>query len=173
MEAVGVMPMPVDFRYREVFLRGRPQHARYDDFGARHPKMACAKRAKIFSPFDALKGFNEAVSSKEVPYVERIEPEQQDREELDRRLNILRALTFNGRMAKANRVEVTVRFYVPCADKNNFAFGLRGLYESVTGICRGVDPELTRTIRVGGRAIAFDSIVSVESPSGAFDRAPE
>ena len=134
MEAVGVMPMPVDFRYREVFLRGRPQHARYDDFGARHPKMACAKRAKIFSPFDALKGFNEAVSSKEVPYVERIEPEQQDREELDRRLNILRALTFNGRMAKANRVEVTVRFYVPCADKNNFAFGLRGLYESVTAL---------------------------------------
>ena len=67
MEAVGVMPMPVDFRYREVFLRGRPQHARYDDFGARHPKMACAKRAKIFSPFDALKGFQEALAAKETP----------------------------------------------------------------------------------------------------------
>ena len=173
MEAIGVMPMPADFRYREVFLRGRPQHERYDEFGVRHPKMSRAKRAKIFAPYDALAGFSDAVAAKNVPYVEQVEPEEQDREELDRRLNILHALTFNGRMAKANRVEVTLRFYVPCADKNNFAFGLRGLYETVTGVCRGVDPDLTRTIRVGGRAIALDSIVSVESPSGAFDRVPE
>lgn len=173
MESIGVMPMPANFRYREAFMRGRPQHARFDDFGARHPKMTCAKRAKIFSPFDALAGFNEAVSAKEVPYVEQIELGQQDREELDRRLNILHNLTFNRRMAKANRVEVTVRFYVPCKDKNNFSFGLRGLYETVTGICWNVDPDVSRTIRVGENVIAFDSIVSIESPSHALEKSWE
>ena len=169
MEAIGVMPMPANFRYREVFLRGRPQHAQYDEFGARHPKMSCAKRANIFAPYDALAGFSDAVAAKDVPYIEQVELEQQDREELDRKLNILHELTFNGRMAKANRVEVTVRFYVPCADKNNFSYGLRGLYETVTGICWRVDPDLTRTVRVGERVIAFDSIVSIESPSRLFE----
>ena len=169
MEAIGVMAMPANFRYREVFFRGRPQHVKYDDFGARHPKMPCSKRAKLFAPFDALAGFSEAVSSKTVPYVEQVELEQQDREELDRRLNILHNLTFNGRMAKANRVEVTVRFYVPCSDKNSFSYGLRGLYETVTGICWGVDPDVSRTIRVQDKVITFDSIISVESPSLAFE----
>ncbi len=149
-----------------MFLRGRPQHARYDDFGAKHPKMSCAKRAKIFAPYDALAGFSDAVAAKNVPYVEPIELEQQDREELNRRLNILHELTFNGRMAKANRVEVTVRFYVPCADINNFSYGLRGLYETVTGICWRVDPDVTHTIRVGEKDIRLNCIISIES---AFD----
>ena len=50
-------------------------------------------------PFDALKGFNEAVSAKDVLYEDRIELLQEDTEELSRRLNILHNLTFNGRMA--------------------------------------------------------------------------
>lgn len=164
MELIGVMAMPPDFRYREVFLRGRPRHEKYDDFGARHPKMSCAKRAKIFAPYDALAGFSDAVAAKEVPYEEAIELEQQDREELDRRLNILHELTFNGRMARANQVPVTVCYYVPCKDENNFAFGHRGLYETITDICRGVDVELSHTIRVGNRSIPLDSVISVESP---------
>lgn len=60
MSSVGVMAMPADFRYREVFLKGKPKHDRFDLFRARHPSMDVGRRAKIFSPFDALKGFNEA-----------------------------------------------------------------------------------------------------------------
>lgn len=165
MDTIGRMAMPADFRYREVFLRGRPRHEKYDDFGARHPKMPCAKRAKIFAPYDALAGFSDAVKTKEVPYEEQIMLEQQDREELDRRLNILHDLTFNGRMARANRVAVTVRYFVPCEDKNNFAFGHRGLYETVTDICFGVDVEIAHTLRLGKRSIPIDRILSVE---GAF-----
>ncbi len=173
MVSVGSMAMPADFRYREVCLRGRPQHARYDDFGARHPKMPCARRAKIFAPFDALAGFGEAVSDKEIPYVDPIELEQQDREELDRRLGILHELTCNGRLARVNRVTVSVRWYVPCADKNSFAFGKRGLYESVTGLCLGIDAEVTRTIRVGEKSIPLDRVVSLESPGDLFKREAE
>ena len=115
MSSIGVMAMPANFRYREVFLKGRPRHDRYDPFRIRHPSMDRGHRAKIFAPFDALKGFNEAVSAKDVLYEDRIELLQEDTEELSRRLNILHNLTFNGRMARANRVQVTVTYYEPCS----------------------------------------------------------
>ena len=69
MNTVGYMSMPDGFRYREVFMKGKPQHEMFDKFSVRHPKMDVGKRAKIFAPFDALKGFNEAIADKEIPYV--------------------------------------------------------------------------------------------------------
>lgn len=153
--------MPEGFPYREVFLRGKPQHGRFDDFNAKHPMMPCGKRAKIFAPFDALKGFNEAVAAKDVVYVEPIELGQQDREELNRRLNILHELTINGRMAKANRVVVTVTYYVPCEDPESFSFGTKGQYKTVTGICWGVDGEYSKTIQVGTKIIPISSLLSL------------
>ena len=62
MNTIGRMDMPEDFRYKDVFLKGRPQHSRYDAFRLRHPCMDIGHRAKIFSPFDALKGFSDAIS---------------------------------------------------------------------------------------------------------------
>ena len=79
MNAVGYMTMPDKFYYMDVFLQGKPQHDRYDRFSIKHPPMDVGKRAKIFSPFDALKGFNEAVAAKEVPYVNRIELTEEDK----------------------------------------------------------------------------------------------
>ena len=57
--------IPPDFKYREVFLKGRPVHDRYSSFYAKHPPMPPSRWAKIFSPFDALKGFREAIASAE------------------------------------------------------------------------------------------------------------
>ena len=148
MSTIGVMAMPANFRYREVFLKGRPRHDRYDPFRIRHPSMDRGHRAKIFSPFDALKGFNEAVAAKDVLYENRIELLQEDSEELSRRLNILHNLTFNSRMARENRVQVSVTYYDPCSDKNNEAYGLRGQYKTITGICWNVDAEVNQTILI-------------------------
>lgn len=72
MMAIGVMAMPVNFRYREVFIKGKPQHDKFDPFRIKHPEMDHGRRANIFSPFDALKGFSEAVSAKDVLYDDRI-----------------------------------------------------------------------------------------------------
>lgn len=60
------------FRYLEVMLRGRPRHDRYDPFSVRHPSMDPSRRAKIFAPFDALRGFSAALIAKEaqVQYAE-------------------------------------------------------------------------------------------------------
>ena len=60
--------MPDDFRYREIAVRGRPQHRRFDDFSIKHPRMDTGHRAKIFAPFDALTGFSDAVASKRTMY---------------------------------------------------------------------------------------------------------
>ena len=169
MSTIGVMAMPANFRYREVFLKGRPRHDRYDSFRIRHPSMDRGHRAKIFSPFDALKGFNEAVSAKDVLYENRIEPLQEDSEELSRRLTILHNLTFNSRMARENRVQVTVTYYEPCSDENHEAYGLRGQYKTITGICWNVDAEVTKTILVDKMRIPMGDIVKVEAPGEIFE----
>lgn len=161
--------MPVDFRYREVFLKGKPQHERFDLFRIRHPSMDVGRRAKIFSPFDALKGFNEAIASKDVLYRDRIELSEDDRKEVDRRLQILKGLTFNRRMARANRVTITVVYYIPCSDENNEAFGLRGRYCEITGICWNVDG-LYNTVLVDSTRISFDDIHHIENVDGVFQK---
>ena len=105
--------LPIGFKYTAAFLSGRPQHHRFDDFSRKHPKMDRRRRAKIFAPFDALDGYSDSIDSKNVEYVERIELEEADRIELNRRLQILRTLTYNSKMARANQVKVSVRYYTP------------------------------------------------------------
>ncbi len=64
MERKTDAAVPEDFRYREVYLKGRPEHEKYDDFSVRHPRMDVGHRAKIFAPFDALRGFSAAILEK-------------------------------------------------------------------------------------------------------------
>ena len=52
--AIGTMPMPADFKYKDLYLAGRPKHEKFDEFWCKHPPMDCGKRAKIFKPFAAL-----------------------------------------------------------------------------------------------------------------------
>ena len=169
MSAIGVMAMPVDFPYRDVFLKGKPQHDRFDLFSARHPKMTTGRRAKIFSPFDALKGFSDAISSKDILYYERRELNSDDRKEVDRRLHILKGLTFNSRMARENHVIITVEYYEPCSDENSESFDLRGSYRKMTGVCRAVD-EIYSTMLIDNHRIAFEDILRIENEDGVFQK---
>ena len=73
MATIGDFPMPEDFRYKDVYLKGKPQHSKTDPFRLRHPSMDVRKRAKIFAPFNALKGYNEAVAAKNVLYEDKRE----------------------------------------------------------------------------------------------------
>ncbi len=66
---------PFSFKYRTVYEKGKPVHEKYDPFSIKHPAMDLRKRAKIFAPFDALKGFNEAISSKNMESAARKEYE--------------------------------------------------------------------------------------------------
>ena len=53
------------FRYREVYEKGKPVHEKNDSFSMKHPPMELSRRAKIFSPFDALKGFSDELAKAE------------------------------------------------------------------------------------------------------------
>ena len=170
MDAIGVMPVPADFRYLNVFLKGKPQHDRFDPFRVRHPMMDVGHRAKIFSPFDALKGFSEAIASKDILYENRIELMPEDAEELSRRLSILHNLTFNSRMARANRVQVSVTYYEPCSDKDHDAYGIQGKYKTITGICWNVDTEESHTILIDRMKISLDDVLRIESSGDIFHR---
>ena len=54
-----------DFKYEDVCRKGKPVHEEGDSFLIKHPPMELSKRAKIFNPFDALKGFNEEIRKTE------------------------------------------------------------------------------------------------------------
>ena len=175
MDAVGAMPMPEGFRYRSVALRGKPRHDRFDDFRLRHPGMDPGHRAKIFAPFDALKGFGEAVAARGVLYAERREPDPEAAEELDRRLRILLDIARRGRASRVTRPRITVTYFEPCRDGESGARGARGLYRTVTGVFGGMDPETEGTVLAGSLPVRIGDILSLESEDGIFLRpeAPE
>ena len=168
MGRTGRIKIPAGFRYREVFLKGKPQHDRQDPFRIRHPGMDRGKRAKIFAPFDALRGFGEAVAEKDVLYEDRIIPNQEEQAELNRRLVILRDLTQNRRAAEAGRLQVTVTYYEPCGDVNHEAYGRQGQYRTVAGVCRKVDAEETKTILIEDRAIPLEDVLKIEGSGDVF-----
>ena len=170
MYELGECVMPENFRYKETCLKGRPRHERLDAFSLKHPQMPISKRAKIFAPFDALKGYSEAVASKRVLYEEKRVPACEDMDELNHRLHILHGLTYNSRMARANRPEVTVTYYEPCSDVNSEAYGSLGRYKTVSGICLNVDAEVTKTILVDSLRIPLEAVRKIEGPGDLFER---
>ena len=91
-------------------------------------------------------------------------------EELSRRLTILHNLTYNSRMARENRVQVTVTYYEPCSDVNHEDYGIRGQYKTITGICRNVDAEVTRTILIDGIRLSLENVLKIESAADIFKK---
>ena len=143
------------FRYASVIRKGKPIHSKFDDFSVRHPAMPLEKRAKIFSPFDALKGFNEAIASKEVHYAEKQPLNEEDTRQLDLTLNLLHQLTLNGKIARSNHVQVTITYFVACQDKENAAYRSKGIYETVSGTVLSVD-NISRTVRLESGTVLTD-----------------
>jgi hypothetical protein len=62
----------------------------------KHPKMTVEDRAKIFAPFAALKGYEEAIAAKQKIVVPRIELSDESKEYLDLQLGKIENLLANG-----------------------------------------------------------------------------
>ena len=123
--------------------------------------MLLSQRAKIFSPFAALKGFEETIDEKVHVYAEKRELNDEEQEALETALAKLHDLTKNLRMAKENRVTAAVTFFVPCADENHEAYGHGGTYERYTGTVWKVDPILTKSLLIGDRTIEFSELAEI------------
>ena len=156
-----LMATLLETEYLRALSCGRPKHGRCDDFSLKHPKMLLSQRAKIFSPFAALTGFEEAIDEKVRPYVEKQELNDEEQAALETALSRLHDLTKNLRMAKENLVAATVTFFVPCADENHEAYGRGGSYERYTGTVWKVDPILTKSLLIGDRTIEFSELAEI------------
>lgn len=160
------MEQSIENKYKNAFYRDRPAHAQCDEFSIRHPKMALDKRAKLFSPFSALRGFDEAIDSKLERYVSRRELSEEDQEALNRALTELAA-----RLREHRPVVVSVRYYVPCADENHEAYGKYGQYRTLTGTLKKLDPVLQKALRVEETVIELADLseIRIETESGEED----
>ena len=161
---LGYMPVPPDFKYADVLRHGRPVHKAGDPFTVKHPPMEPGRRAKIFKPFAALKGFEEAVEAKEALYCERAELSEDECAELDRVMSELLELVKDTASARENAAAVTVMHFVPCSDRNSDAYGRLGQYVRTSGTLRGIDT-VRRTVNVDGKCISFGDISAVEKCS--------
>ncbi len=150
----------IEKKYRGAFHQERPQHGPHDEFSIRHPKMPLSRRAKIFSPFAALKGFEEAIGEKLERYVDKRELTEEEQTELDCVLAELYERTQTLRAAREN-VNASVTWYVPCPDEHHEAYGLRGTYETLTGRVWQVDPVLTKTLRISDTVVEFSDIAEI------------
>lgn len=152
---------PQDFKYIEVIKAGKPTHKKYDNFYLKHPPMKLSKRAKIFSPFDALKGFNEAVKSKEVLYVPKKELNEEEMRELNIQLSALHNLTTNSRLARENNIHAEITYFVPCMDIENENYLVKGSYVTVSGIVKRVDLFRNKNITIDDKDIRIDNILLI------------
>ena len=129
---------PAVVRYGNIIFLDRPIH-NGDLFSRKHPRMSQLNRAKIFAPFAALVGFDERVRRKEITYVSKHVLDTDEEWKLNQTLYKLHCLTANSRLARINKVWVSVEFFVLCTDEENDAFQIKGQYNTITGTVSKVD----------------------------------
>lgn len=96
------------------------------------------ERAKQFMPFDALKGFREALKEKEKVIVSKIELSDYAKEILDERMRQVR-----------KRDVITVVYYN------------KGQYQKITGMVSSIDVS-SRIIKIVNKKIAFVDIYDLQ-----------
>ena len=89
-------------RYADIMGLQRPAH------DLTHPPMAISRRAKLFKPFAALSGFEEAVAEKNIVYVARAERSEEEKARTDRELTLLFGKCRTRRMCRETPVLVRV-----------------------------------------------------------------
>lgn len=102
-----------------------------------HPKMDRENRAKQFMPFDALKGFREALEEREKVVVAKRELSEEQKEELDFKLRQIHKMDM-----------ITVEYFH------------EGEYVQVTGVVTRID-ETSRLLKIVNTKIAFEDIVNM------------
>lgn len=132
------------------------EEGRYDDIinlphhvSTKHPHMAPIDRAAQFSPFAALTGHDEAIKETARLTDERMELDENRKELLDARLQLLREHL-------GEKPTVTFTFFEPDERKSG------GAYVTVTGSVKKIEEYENKIILEEGAAIFIDDIYAVE-----------
>ncbi len=117
---------------------------------SRHPKMPMSKRAAQFSPFAALTGYEEAVQETARLTEERHELDEYEKEELDRKLQILASHL-------PDRCPTSFTYFEPDTRKEG------GAYHTVTGIIHRMNSYNQTVLLTDGTVIPIHQIIKIES----------
>lgn len=151
-------------KYADIINLSGPQHDVL--FLRRHPRMPLSQRAKIFKPFAALEGYDQAVRNKNVLYEPRRELDPEEKDALNLRLSRLSQLARNSKIIRENPITVKVEYFSVCTDSWNEAFGKDGLYRALTGRLLRVDP-VKQEITIEDMIIPFDDIYRIRRVAAA------
>ena len=117
---------------------------------AKHQPLPTSSRAAQFSPFAALVGYDEMVSETARLTDKRIELDEYDIEELNRKINILQEHLYDD-------IEVKIRYFIPDERKEG------GKYVEVSGIVEKIRDYEKDIILDGERIIPICEIIEIES----------
>ena len=140
-------------KYGDILEMERPQT---EESLRKHPRMTLQNRAKIFSPFSPLRGYDEQLAA-EKQRTERVAKRILTEEEIsalsDRLMQVTKGMTITVRYFK----EDTAHPEVPAV----------GNYITLTGKADRIDP-VFRTLQVGDTVVPFEDLVEV-SGEGDMD----
>lgn len=122
--------------YEDIIDKKRPK--------SKHPQMARSRRAKIFQPFAALTGYEEATAQKEKNYQAKIELTPEKEESLN---HILMHLHKNER--------VTCVYFV-------YRHNDQGEYVMISGQVREIN-QVYHYLMIDQRKIAFDDLYDLKT----------
>ncbi len=129
-------------RYRDII--GLPHH-RSDQF----PHMPLAQRAAQFSPFAALRGYEDEIEETKRSTEARRDPDETDAEELNGKL-----LSLKARLNERPRIKVV---YFQADERKE-----GGAYITFEGDLKKIDEYAERLIMSDGITISFGDIVKIE-----------
>ncbi len=118
----------------------------------RHPRMSIEDRAKIFAPFAALKGYEEAIAAKQKIVVPRIELSEEAKEYLDLQLEKIERLLMKGQPPM-----ITVVFF----QMNKMSVVDGGEYIQFTGLTAKLD-RTSRILQIVEKRLRLEDIYRIE-----------
>lgn len=118
----------------------------------KHPRMQIQDRAKIFAPFAALKGYEEAIEAKQKIVVPRIQLSEESKEYLDVQMGKIDNLLLGGQ-----HPIITVVYFQE--DKRNNKEG--GEYLRFTGMAARFD-RTSRILQIVEKRLRLEDIYSIE-----------
>lgn len=134
-------------KYADIIDMERPQN---EESLRKHPRMTLQNRAKIFSPFAALRGYDDQLAE-EKQRSERVTKKILTEEEMadlsDKLMQVTKGMT------------ITIQYF-----NENTAYPETpavGNYVTVTGKVDAIDP-VFRTMQLNGAVIAFENLLDIK-----------
>ena len=144
-------------KYADILHMERPQS---EESLRKHPRMTLQNRAKIFSPFAALRGYDEQLAE-EKQRAERVTKRILTEEEMsdlsDRLMQITKGMT------------ITVRYFVE--DTAHPKTPAVGNYVTLTGQVESIDP-VFRTLQIAKTVVPFEDLTELSGEGVLHIRQP-